>query len=91
MSEEQKQFEKYYDIPIRLFFDLAQVKVKIRDFLRWKKDDVIKSNKLAGEYINIEIEGQQLGTGEVIVLDNKFAIRVISIYTKEDIMELNVK
>ncbi len=91
MSEEQKQFEKYYDIPIRLFFDLAQIKVKIRDFLRWKKDDVIKSNKLAGEYINIEIEGQQLGTGEVIVLDNKFAIRVISIYTKEDIMELNVK
>ncbi len=90
MSEE-KQFEKYYDIPIKLFFDLADVRVKIKDFLKWKKDDVIKSNKLAGEYINIEIENQPLGTGEVIVLDNKFAIRIISIYTKEDIMELNVK
>ncbi len=90
MSEE-KEFEKYYDIPIKLFFDLADVQVKIRDFLKWKKDDIIKSNKLAGEYINIEIENQPLGTGEVIVLDNKFAIRIISIYTKEDIMELNVK
>ena len=90
MSEE-KEFEKYYDIPIKLFFDLADVQVKIRDFLKWKKDDIIKSNKLAGEYINIEIENKPLGTGEVIVLDNKFAIRIISIYTKEDIMELNVK
>ncbi len=90
MSEE-KEFEKYYDIPIKLFFDLADVRVKIRDFLKWKKDDIIKSNKLAGEYINIEIENKPLGTGEVIVLDNKFAIRIISIYTKEDIMELNVK
>ncbi len=90
MSKE-KEFEKYYDIPIKLFFDLADVQVKIRDFLKWKKDDIIKSNKLAGEYINIEIENKPLGTGEVIVLDNKFAIRIISIYTKEDIMELNVK
>ena len=90
MSEE-KEFEKYYDIPIKLFFDLSDVQVKIRDFLKWKKDDIIKSNKLAGEYINIEIENKPLGTGEVIVLDNKFAIRIISIYTKEDIMELNVK
>ena len=90
MSEE-KEFEKYYDIPIKLIFDLADVRVKIRDFLKWKKDDIIKSNKLAGEYINIEIENKPLGTGEVIVLDNKFAIRIISIYTKEDIMELNVK
>ncbi len=91
MSEEEKQFEKYYDIPIRMFFDLADVHVTIRDFLKWKKDDVIRTNKLAGEYININIEEQPLGTGEVIVLDNKFAIRIMSIYTKEDIMELNVK
>jgi len=90
MSEE-KEFEKYYDIPIKLFFDLADVQVKIRDFLKWKKNDIIKSNKLAGEYINIDIESKPLGTGEVIVLDNKFAIRIINIYTKEDIMELNVK
>lgn len=90
MSKEG-QFEKYYDIPVKLFFDLADVKVKVRDFLKWKVDDVIKSDKMAGEYINIAIENQPLGTGEVIVLDNKFAIRIITIFTKDDIMELNVK
>jgi len=87
----KERFKNYYDIPVTLFFDLAEVKVKLRDFLKWKVNDVIKSNKMAGEYIDISIEDQSFGAGEVIVLDNKFAIRIINIYTREDLMELNVK
>ncbi len=87
----KERFEKYYDIPIKIFFDLANAKVKIRDLLTWKKGHIIESNKMAGEYININIENQPLGLGEVIVIDNKFAIRITNIHTKEDIMELNVK
>lgn len=87
----KEEFEKYYDIPIKISFDLASAKIKIRDLLTWKKGHIIESSKMAGEYININIENQPLGLGEVIVIDNKFAIRITNIYTKEDIMELNVK
>ncbi len=90
-KDKEKSLEKYHDIPVTLFFDLAKIKVKLRDFLKWKVNDVVKSNKMAGEYIDISIEDQPLGAGEVIVLDNKFAIRVVSIYTEEDLMELTVK
>lgn len=91
-SEEiKKEFEKYYDIPLKLIFDLATAKVTIRDLLNWKEGDIVETNKMAGEYINIDIENKPLGTGEVIVLDNKFAIRITNIYSKDDLMELNVK
>ncbi len=90
-NNKKEAFKHYYDIPVTLFFDLAEIKVKLRDFLKWKVNDVIKSKKMAGEYIDISIEEQPLGAGEVIVLDNKFAIRVVNIYTKEDLMELTVK
>jgi flagellar motor switch protein FliN/FliY len=88
---EREKFKHYCDIPVRIIFDLAESKVKIRDFLRWRVGDVIEGDRMAGEHIDINIEDQALGEGEVIVLDNKFAIRITNIYTKEDIMELRVK
>ncbi len=87
----KEQLKQYYDIPVKLFFDLASTKVKIEKLLKWKKGDIVETEKMAGEYINIDIENQHLGTGEVIILDNKFAIRITTIYTKDDIMELRVK
>ncbi len=92
MSEEiKKRFELYFDIPLKMVFDLASTKVTVRDLLKWKEGDIVETNKMAGEYININIEDKPLGTGEVIVLDNRFAIRITTIYSKEDLMELNVK
>ncbi len=91
MTTERERFEKYFDVPIRIIFDLAESKVKIRDFLKWRVGDVIEGDRMAGEHIDINIEDQPLGEGEVIVLDNKFAIRITNIYTKEDVMELKVK
>ncbi|WP_025209899.1 FliM/FliN family flagellar motor switch protein [Hippea sp. KM1] len=87
----KEEFKDYFDIPLKLIFDLATTRVKVRDLLKWKEGDVIETNKMAGEYISIDIENKPLGMGEVIVLDNKFAIRITSIYTKDDLMELNVK
>ena len=87
----KEDFEKYFDIPVRIIFDLAESKVKIREFLKWRVGDVIEGDRMAGEHIDINIEQQPLGEGEVIVLDSKFAIRITNIYTKEDIMELSVK
>lgn len=85
------EFEKYFDIPLKMVFDLATTKVTVRDLLKWKEGDVVETNKMAGEYININLEDKPLGTGEVIVIDNKFAIRITTIFTKDDLMELNVK
>ncbi|AEA33839.1 FliM/FliN family flagellar motor switch protein [Hippea maritima] len=87
----KKEFEKYFDIPLKMVFDLATTQVKVKDLLKWKEGDIIETNKMAGEYININIENKPLGMGEVIVLDNKFAIRITNIFTKDDLMELNVK
>ncbi len=94
MSESKKikeEFKKYFDIPLKMVFDLASTKVTVRELLNWKEGDVVETNKMAGEYINIDLEDRPLGTGEVIVIDNKFAIRITTIFTKDDLMELNVK
>ncbi len=94
MKESEKikeEFKKYFDIPLKMVFDLASTKVTVRELLNWKEGDVVETNKMAGEYININLEEKPLGTGEVIVIDNKFAIRITTIFTKDDLMELNVK
>ncbi len=85
------KFRYYFDIPIKVVFDLASTKVTVRDLLKWKEGDIVETDKMAGEYININLEDRPLGTGEVIVIDNKFAIRITTIFTKDDLMEFNVK
>ena len=81
MSEPTKEY--LMDIPVKLYFDLGKAKVKVRTILNLKEGDVVETAKNAGEYVDINVENQALGKGETIILDNKFAIRITSICTKQ--------
>ncbi len=81
MSEPTKGY--LMDIPVKLYFDLGKAKVKVRTILNLKEGDVVETAKNAGEYVDINVENQAFGKGETIILDNKFAIRITSICTKQ--------
>ena len=80
MSEPAKKY--LMDIPLKLYFNLGKAKVNVRTILNLKKGDIIETTKNAGEHVDINVENQTLGKGEIIILDNKFAIRISSICTK---------
>jgi len=56
--------------------ELGQTQVTLRETLNWKKDTVITLDKLAGENVDIYIHGIRFASGEVLVVEDNFAVRL---------------
>ncbi|HUU30309.1 MAG TPA: FliM/FliN family flagellar motor switch protein [archaeon] len=64
------------DVSLELLAELGRTSVSIREILAWKKDTIVTLNKLAGENVDIFIHGVRFASGEVLVVEDKFAVRL---------------
>lgn len=67
------------DIKVDLSVELGRTDMMIQEILELTSGKVIELNKLAGEPLDILINGQVLARGEVVVVDDHFGVRVTSI------------
>lgn len=74
-------------IPVTLTLEVSSVEVMLADLLNIDDDTVIELNKLAGEPLDIKVNNILLGKAEVVVVNEKYGLRVIEFNTR-DIDEL---
>ncbi len=67
------------DIPLRISVELGRAKILIQDLLKLHKGSVIELNKLAGEPLEVLVNDRVLARGEVIVMNEKFGIRLTDV------------
>jgi len=72
------------DIPVHLAVELGRTKIAIRDLLQLAQGSVVELDALAGEPMDILINGCLIAQGEVVVVNEKFGIRVTDIITPEE-------
>lgn len=74
-------------IPVTLTLEVSSVEVMLADLLNINDDTVIEMNKLAGEPLDIKVNNIRLGKAEVVVVNEKYGLRVIE-FNASDINEL---
>jgi flagellar motor switch protein FliN/FliY len=79
--------ETYGEVLFDVFVELGRKKVTIGEMLRWESGTIIKLNKTSGEPVDFLVSGKPLAYGEVMVLDERFALRITEILTKEMLVE----
>lgn len=67
------------DIPLELNVILAEATMAIKDIIALETDSIVQLDKVSGDPVDIYLEDQELGKGEVIVLHEKLRIRVTEI------------
>jgi flagellar motor switch protein FliN len=67
------------DVRLKVSVILAETKLPVRELLTLGMDSVLQLNKLLGEPVDIYVENQKLGRGEVIVLQEKLRIRLLEV------------
>ena len=65
---------------------LGHTSITVKDFLDFCEGDVIPLNKLAGEGGDIFVNDRGIGTGDIIVIDEKLAIRVQDAMSPEKVV-----
>ena len=67
------------DIPLKVTVELGRTSVMIKDLLQLGQGSVLELDKLAGEPLEILVNGKLVAKGEVVVVNEKFGIRITDI------------
>jgi flagellar motor switch protein FliN len=83
-------FDMIMDIPVRLTVELGRTKISIRNLLQLAHGSVVELDGLAGEPMDVLVNGTLIAQGEVVVVNDRFGIRLTDIVTpQERIRKLN--
>ena len=72
------------DVPLDVTVELGRTKKSIKDILDLTNGSIVELDKLAGEPVDIHINGKLLAKGEVVVIDENFGVRITDIVSKEE-------
>lgn len=85
-----RDLEMIMDIPVKLTVELGRTKLTIKQLLELTQGSVVELDGLAGEPMDILINGYLIAQGEVVVVDDKYGIRITEIITpSERVQKLN--
>ncbi|WP_340617497.1 flagellar motor switch protein FliN [Xenorhabdus entomophaga] len=74
------------DIPVKLSVELGRTKMTIKQLLKLSQGSVVPLDGLAGEPLDILINGYLIAQGEVVVVSDKYGIRITDIITPSERM-----
>ncbi len=64
------------DVPAAVTVELERVTMTIRDILAMKAGTIISTSRAAGENIDISIGGARLGSGEIVIIEDRMGVRI---------------
>jgi len=79
-------FDMIMDIPVQLTVELGRTKLSIRNLLQLAHGSVVELDGLAGEPMDVLVNGTLIAQGEVVVVNDKFGIRLTDIITPAERM-----
>ena len=79
---ESANLDLLMDVDMKLTVELGRTRLKFRDVLNLSTGSVIELSKLTSEPVDIMVNGALLATGEVVVVDDHFAVRVTKLLNR---------
>lgn len=72
------------DIVLPITVELGRKSMRIKEILEMGQGSVVELDKLAGDFVDILVNGQKFAVGEIMVVDENFAIRIVNLISRED-------
>jgi flagellar motor switch protein FliN len=69
------------DIPVQLSVELGRTKMPIRQILQLGAGSVVELGTVAGELVDVLVNGHLIAQGEIVVVNDKFGIRLTEVVT----------
>ncbi len=80
----ERELDFILDIPLELSVELGKTKMIVNDLLQLGQGSIIELNKLAGEPLEVYINRKLIARGEVVVVNEKFGVRLTDVITPID-------
>ncbi len=84
---ETKGIDLIMDVPLRVTVELGRMDLPVKEILNLTPGSLVELDKLAGEPVDLLVNGKLFAKGEVVVIDENFGVRVSSIVTHKERIE----
>jgi len=75
--------ERFYDVQVSVWAELGRVEMSLGDLMQLSEGSVLRLNRPVGDLVDLVSQGVKLARGEVVVVDDSFAIRIREILSTE--------
>ena len=72
------------DVPVTISMEIGRTQINIRNLLQLNQGSVVELDRLAGEPMDVMVNGTLIAQGEVVVVNEKFGIRLTDIISPAD-------
>lgn len=72
------------DVPVTIAMEIGRARINIRNLLQLNQGSVVELDRLAGEPMDVLVNGTLIAQGEVVVVNEKFGIRLTDIVSPAD-------
>ena len=79
MAEAPENFDMLLDVPLEVTVEIGRTRLAIRDLLQLGQGSVVELAKLAGEPLDVLINGRPVARGEAVMVNDRFGVRLTDI------------
>jgi len=83
-EEEQRKLDAIMDIPVTISMEVGRSNISIRNLLQLKQGSVVELDRVAGEPLDVLVNGTLIAHGEVVVVNDKFGIRLTDVISQTE-------
>jgi flagellar motor switch protein FliN/FliY len=82
-EEEKTNQEMLMKVPLEISVEIGRTKRLVRDILEFTQGTLVVLDKMAGEQVDLFVNGQCIARGDIVVVEDNFGIRITEIVTRE--------
>lgn len=83
-KEEHARLDSILDIPVTISMEVGRSKINIRNLLQLNQGSVVELDRVAGEPLDVLVNGTLIAHGEVVVVNDKFGIRLTDVISQTE-------
>ena len=80
--DEQAKLDAIMDIPVTITMEVGRSQITIRNLLQLNQGSVVELDRVAGEPLDVLVNGTLIAHGEVVVVNDKFGIRLTDVISQ---------
>ena len=83
-EDERRKLDTILDIPVTISMEVGRSQISIRNLLQLNQGSVVELESLAGESLDVLVNGNLIAHGEVVVVNDKFGIRLTDVISQTE-------
>lgn len=83
-DDERRKIDSILDIPVTISMEVGRSQISIRNLLQLNQGSVVELERLAGESLDVLVNGTLIAHGEVVVVNDKFGIRLTDVISQTE-------